>query len=55
MNITVTHGDIVEQSAAALVVNHFEGLQSPGGATRALDNKLGGAIRALIASGDFKG
>lgn len=55
MNITVTHGDIVEQSAAALVVNHFEGLQNPGGATRALDNKLGGAIRALIASGDFKG
>lgn len=55
MNITVLHGDITEQSAAALVVNHFEGLQNPGGATRALDAKLGGAIRALIASGDFKG
>ncbi|MBM4421848.1 MAG: leucyl aminopeptidase [Chloroflexi bacterium] len=55
MNITVTQGGIVEQSAAALVVNHFEGLQSPGGATRALDSKLGGAIRAFIASGDFKG
>jgi leucyl aminopeptidase len=55
MNINVIQGDITEQSAAALVVNHFEGLQSPGGATRALDNKLGGAIRALIASGDFKG
>lgn len=55
MNITVTRGDITEQSAAALVVNHFEGLQSPGGATRALDAKLNGAIRALIASGDFKG
>jgi leucyl aminopeptidase len=55
MNINVVQGDIIEQSAAALVVNHFQGLQSPGGATRALDNKLGGAIRALIASGDFKG
>lgn len=55
MNINVIQGDITDQSAAALVVNHFEGLQSPGGATRALDSKLGGAIRALIASGDFKG
>jgi len=55
MNISVIQGDIVEQSAAALVVNQFEGLQNPGGATRALDTKLGGAVRALIASGDFKG
>ena len=55
MNITVTHGNIAEQSASALVVNHFEGLQNPGGATRAMDAKLGGAIRALIVSGDFKG
>jgi leucyl aminopeptidase len=55
MNINVIQGDITEQSAAALVVNHFQGLQSPGGASRALDNKLGGALRALIASGDFKG
>lgn len=55
MNITVTQGDLIEQSAAALIVNHFEGLQSPGGATRSLDAKLNGAIRALIASGDFKG
>lgn len=55
MNITVTHGNIADQSASAIVVNHFEGLQNPGGATRAMDARLGGAIRALIASGDFKG
>ena len=55
MNIIVTQGDLNEQSAAAIVVNHFEGLQSPGGATHALDLKLNGTIRALIASGDFKG
>lgn len=55
MNITITQGNIIDQSAAALVVNHFQGLQSPHGAAAALDQKLGGALRALIASGDFKG
>lgn len=55
MNVTVVKGNIADQSAAALVVSHFEGGQAPVGATEGLDQKLGGAIRALIASGDFKG
>ncbi|MBI5051706.1 MAG: leucyl aminopeptidase [Chloroflexi bacterium] len=55
MNITVTQGNLAEQSAAALVVSHFEGQTNPSGATKALDDKMGNAIRALIASGDFKG
>ncbi|MBI5293163.1 MAG: leucyl aminopeptidase [Chloroflexi bacterium] len=55
MNITVTLGNIADQSASAIVVNLFEGLQNPAGATRAMDAKLGSAIRALIVSGDFKG
>ncbi|MEK7443184.1 MAG: M17 family peptidase N-terminal domain-containing protein, partial [Chloroflexota bacterium] len=55
MNITVTQGNLADQSAAALVVSHFEGQTNPSGATKAIDDKLGNAIRALIASGDFKG
>ncbi len=55
MNITVTQGDLAEQSAAALVVNHYEGSPNPKGAAQTIDTALGGALRALIASGDFKG
>ncbi|MBI5715146.1 MAG: hypothetical protein HZC38_17245, partial [Chloroflexi bacterium] len=47
MNITVTQGNLAEQSAAALVVSHFEGQTNPSGATKALDDKMGNAIRAL--------
>ena len=55
MNINVVQGNIADQSAAALEVGHFEGAQSPAGAAEMLDQKLGGAIQALIASSDFKG
>lgn len=55
MLIDVTVGAIQEQEAQAIVVNLFEGVTEPGGATGAVDAALDGQIRALIAGGDFRG
>ncbi|MSQ28416.1 MAG: leucyl aminopeptidase [Dehalococcoidia bacterium] len=55
MDIRVIIGDIASQHADAVVVNLFEGVSSPGGATGAVDGMLGGAITQLIADGDIKG
>jgi len=59
MDIKVISGDIQHSDADAIIVNLFEGLSDerpqPGGATRALDDALDGAIRDLIADGDFSG
>ncbi|MFQ6057507.1 MAG: leucyl aminopeptidase [Anaerolineae bacterium] len=55
MRISVKHGFIQEEPAEAVVVNLFEGVAEPGGATGALDRALDGMIRDLIAAGDFKG
>ena len=55
MNIKVQQGDIASFQADAVVVNLFEGVTSPGGATGAVDRAMGGAINALIAQGDIRG
>ncbi len=55
MDIKVIHGAIQEQETDLIVVNLFEGVTQPGGATGAVDRALGGAVRDLIAGGDFKG
>jgi leucyl aminopeptidase len=55
MNVVVRQGDITATSAGAVVVNLFEGISEPGGATAAVDKKLDGAIGSLIASGDIRG
>lgn len=39
----------------ALIVNLFEGVKSPGGATGAVDQALGGAISDIIAGGEITG
>jgi leucyl aminopeptidase len=54
MDIQVIPGTIQESDADAIVVNLFEDTQ-PGGATKAVDEGLGGAIRDLIDGGDFGG
>jgi leucyl aminopeptidase len=55
MNIEVESGNIIDYPADTLIVNLFEGVAIPGGATGAVDQALSEAIRDLIAGGDFNG
>ena len=55
MKIEATRGDIAQTEDAAVVVNLFEGVASPAGATGAMDSALDGAISDLIAEGDITG
>ncbi len=55
MNIKVVAGDITELGVDAIIVNLFEGVKSPGGATGAVDKALDGAISQLINKGEIKG
>ena len=55
MEITVETGDIARHSAKAIIVNLFQGVTSPGGATGAVDQALDGGISALISEGEIKG
>lgn len=54
MDIKPTPGAIQASDADAIIVNLFEGAQ-PGGATKAVDQSLTGAISDLIEGGDFGG
>ena len=55
MNISTTIGNILEQDTDAIVLNLFEGVTEPGGATGAANRALDGLIADLIAGGDFSG
>ncbi len=55
MDIQVIQGDVTTADADTIIVNLFEGVTAPGGATGAVDKALGGAIADLISGGDFKG
>ena len=55
MDVSVIQGDISEAEADVVVVNLFEGVTSPGGATGAVDRALGGAISQLIELGEIRG
>ncbi len=55
MNIQLTQANITEVVADLVVVNLFQGVTQPGGATGAVDRALGGAISDVIAAGDFTG
>ena len=55
MRFQVDQGNIAEQAVDCIVVNLFEGVTVPGGATGAVDRALDGAISQLIAGGDFDG
>lgn len=54
-SLTVVQGALQESNADTLVVNLFQGVTFPGGATGALDTALSGAIAELIEQGDLKG
>ncbi len=55
MQVKVIQGAIQDVAADAVVVNLFQDVAEPGGATGALDAALGGQIRDVLATGDFKG
>ncbi|MGQ9546398.1 MAG: leucyl aminopeptidase [Dehalococcoidia bacterium] len=55
MEIKVIAGDISQIEADAIVVNAFEGVAEPAGATAAVDKVLTGAISSLISKGEIKG
>lgn len=55
MEVKVVSGDITGLPLSAIIVNLFEGVKNPGGATAAVDKALGGLITQLIAEGEIKG
>ena len=55
MDIRVVVGDVTKFRGDAVVVNLFEGVRAPGGATAAVDAALGGTIRKLIQVNEVTG
>lgn len=55
MEIQVIAGGIQTTKDELIVVNLFEGSETPGGATGAVDKALGGLISEAIAAGDLQG
>jgi leucyl aminopeptidase len=55
MRIQVEQGSIQASSADTIIVNLFDDVAAPAGATGAVDQALNGAISDLIANGDIKG
>jgi len=55
LEVKVIAGDITSVEVDAIVVNLFEGVKLPGGATGAVDKALDGAITKLIEQGEIKG
>ena len=55
MEVKVVSGDITGLSINAIIVNLFEGVKKPGGATGTVDKALDGLITKLISEGEIKG
>lgn len=55
MDVDILIGSIQEIASELVVVNLFQGVEYPSGATGAVDRALGGAISEVISSGDFRG
>ena len=55
MDIKVQRGALQDTAADALIINLFEGIEAPAGATGAVDKALNGAIADVIRSGDTRG
>jgi leucyl aminopeptidase len=55
MKIKLECASVVECKCDVLIVNEFEGVKHPRGATGAVDKALGGEITKLLASGAING
>ncbi|MFN8532667.1 MAG: leucyl aminopeptidase [Dehalococcoidia bacterium] len=55
MKVRVEQGDVTAVEADGLIVNLFQGVAEPGGATGAVDSALGGTISQMIEGGDLLG
>ena len=55
MEIRVVAGSIQGTEDELIIVNLFEGVVEPGGATGAVDQAMDGSIREVIAKGDLRG
>ena len=55
MKIVVSQGEIQASAADTIIVNLFNDVTTPSGATGAIDQALDGAISELIANGDLTG
>ena len=55
LRLQTMRGDIAQIESDAAIVNLFEGVTVPGGATGAVDRALGGLISELIADGEITG
>jgi leucyl aminopeptidase len=55
VEVKVVSGDITRIKVDAAIVNIFEGVEHPGGATGAVDEALGGMVGRLISEGEIKG
>ncbi len=55
LTLHTMRGNIAQIASDAAIVNLFEGVQRPGGATGAVDRALGGLISELIEDGEITG
>ena len=55
MKLQVKAGDITRLDIDAIVVNLFEGVSNPEGATQSVNKAMGGTISNLIDLGEIKG
>lgn len=55
MKINVEQGSIQASTADTVIVNLFDDVITPGGATGAIDSALDGAVSELITNGDISG
>ena len=55
MEVVVKQADLAGDAAYVVIVNLCQGVTVPAGATGAADVALNGAIREVIAAGDFTG
>ena len=55
MKLQVKAGDITEQEVDAIVVNVFEGVSQPEGATKSVNTAIKDIITSLIETGEVRG